>query len=263
MNIKKKLRNLGIKPVDGQNFLVSESVIKSLVAAGEVDGKHVLEIGGGTGAVTRELVKQARKVTVIEKDTVLADHLRDEFDESVEVINQDFLETDIDADRCVSNLPFKITSKALEKLGKAQIQSSIIVQKQLAEKAVADPGDSNYGSFTVMVNYYFIPVKLRNISSASFYPSPDVKASILKLYPNRERHGIENEENFFLTSRALFTHKRKKVRNAFVDARHIFEIEKEEAKQIRDKVPYSEERVINLDVRKIAEISEFLETRVL
>ena len=258
MDVKQKLRELGVRPVDGQNFLVSDKITEALAEAGEVEDRHALEIGGGTGVVTEKLVEKAEKVTVIEKDTTLAKHLEEEFP-NIEVINGDFLQEDIEADRCVSNLPFKITSPALEKLGKAQIQSALIVQKQLAEKAVADLGDANYGSFSVMINYYFVPVKLRNVSSSSFYPSPNVDAAILKLYPNKDRHGVENEEWFFKVSRALFTHKRKKVRNAFVDARHIFEIEKDFAKEIRDEIPFSEERVIGLDVRKIAEIAKHLE----
>jgi 16S rRNA (adenine1518-N6/adenine1519-N6)-dimethyltransferase len=258
MKVQKKLKELGIQPVDGQNFLTSEHVIEALVSAGEVEDKNVLEIGGGTGAVTEKLIEKAASVTVVENDTTLSRHLKEEFGDSVEVINKDYLQTDIEAERCVSNLPFQITSEAIEKLGKAQLQSALIVQKQLAEKAVADSGDSNYGSFSVLVNYYFVPVKLRDISSANYYPSPDVETSILKLYPNSERHGVEDEEAFFESSRALFTHKRKKVRNAFVDARHIFEIEKDYAKEVRDDLPHSEKRVVNLDVRKIAEITEYL-----
>ena len=262
MNVKQRLRDLGVRPVDGQNFLVDENVVDALVAAGEVEDQHVIEIGGGTGAVTEKLVGKAGSVTVVEKDTTLAEHLKEEFSGSATVLNKDFLETDIEADRCVSNLPFQITSKALEKLGKQQIQSALIVQKQLAEKAVADPGESNYGSFSVMVNYYFVPVKLRDISSSSFYPSPDVEASIIKLYPNKDRHGIEDEEEFFKISRALFTHKRKKVRNAFVDARHILDFEKDRAKEIRDDLPYSEKRVIQLNVKEISEIADFIQQNI-
>lgn len=262
MNQKRKLRELGVKPVQGQHFLNSEHVIEALVEAGEVDDQHVLEIGPGTGVVTEELVGRAEKVTAVENDTTLAGFIEDEFPE-VEVLNQDFLELeDLDYDRCVSNLPFQISSDALRKLGKHQIQSSLIVQKQLAEKAVADPGEGRYNEFSVAIQYYFVPVKLRNVPKSSFYPKPEVDAAILKLYPNRERHGVEDEEAFFELAKALFTHKRKKVRNAFVDARHMLEFEKDEAKQIRDELPHSEKRVNLLEVRDIAEISEFLEAKI-
>jgi 16S rRNA (adenine1518-N6/adenine1519-N6)-dimethyltransferase len=260
-DIEKKLRKLGVKPVEGQNFLNSEPIIQALVEAGEIEENHsVLEIGPGTGNITEHLVEKADNVYGVEKDTTLAEHLKDKYaDEKVEIVNEDFLNYELpEIDRCVSNIPFQISSEIIEILGKNQIQSSLIVQKALAEKAVAEPGESSYGPFTVMANYYFIPVKLRDVSKRRYFPQPEVETSILKLYPNKERHGVKNEDEFFDVTKALFTHKRKKVRNAFVDARHIIDIEKDEAKQIRDDIPHSDIRVVNLDVKKIVDIAEYL-----
>lgn len=260
MDVKKVLRRIGLKPVKGQNFLTNENVVDALVEASEIDEKKTLEIGPGTGVITRKLVERASDVVAVEQDTTLAKHLEKKFSGSnIEIVNQDFLDYEItDEERCVSNLPFQISSEAIEKLGKAQIQSALILQKELVDKAIASPGDSNYGRFTIMVNYYFIPVKLRNVSSSAYYPSPDVQTAIIKLYPNKQRHGIEDEDMFFKVTRALFTHKRKKVRNAFVDSRHILDMEKDRAKEFRDELPYSEERVINLDVKQIGQISDYI-----
>lgn len=262
MDPRKELSELGVKPVKGQNFLISEPVVEALVEAGEVDGKTVLEIGAGTGVITEKLVDRASRVIAVENDTVLAEHLEEKFP-GIEVVNRDAMDFEIpEVDRCVANLPFQISSQFIEILGKKQVQSSLILQKELAEKMVADPGDSNYGSFTVMVNYYFLPVKLRDVSSSKYYPAPEVDTSIVKLYPNSERHGVEDENFFFKISRALFTHKRKKTRNAFVDARHILEIDKNRAKELRDEIPHSEERVINLDIVQIREIADYLQNRI-
>ncbi len=265
MNVQRTLRELGIKPVKGQNFLTSDTIVRALVEAGEVEDKTVLEIGAGTGSITEKLAEQAEKVYALEPDTTLHRHLQEKFeDTNVEVLHEDFMDYEIpgDVDRCVSNLPFQISSEVIERLGTRQIQSSLILQQELGEKMVAEPGDSNYGSLTVMANYYFIPVKLQDVSSDHYYPRPEVDTCIVKLYPNKERHGVEDEEFFFKVSRALFTHKRKKVRNAFVDARHILDIGKDRAKEMRDELPYSEERVINLEIIQIKEIADFLEDRV-
>ncbi|MFB6145304.1 MAG: 16S rRNA (adenine(1518)-N(6)/adenine(1519)-N(6))-dimethyltransferase RsmA [Candidatus Nanohaloarchaea archaeon] len=264
MDVAKKLRELGVKPVKGQNFLKTGSVIDALVAAGEVENQTVLEIGPGTGAITEKLSEKAEKVVAVERDTTLYRDLVEEFkDSNVELVNEDILEYGIpDVDRCVSNLPFEISSEVLERLGKKQVQSALILQKELADRIVAEPGDKEFGRFTVMVNYYFIPVKLRDVSSKHYYPSPEVDTSIVKLYPNVERHGIENEEFFFKIVRALFTNKMKKVRNAFVDSRHILGITKDEAKELRDEIPHSETRVVRLDIRSLADIAEFLEGRL-
>lgn len=250
------LRKLGVQPVKGQNFLVDETVIEALVESGEAESKDVLEIGGGTGAITEKLLEKASELTVIEKDNTLAEHLKEKFSEA-EIIEGDFLDMEsIDSERCVSNLPFEISTDAVQRLGEEQIQSSVIVQKEVAEKATASPGDSNYGTFSIRCQYYFVPVNLRTVGSESFYPSPDVDGAILKLYPNEERHGLEDVDSLFTVSDALFTHKRKKVRNAFVDARHILDFEKDRAKDVRDDLPHSEERVVNLSVRQLVEVSE-------
>ncbi|MFT4892833.1 MAG: 16S rRNA (adenine1518-N6/adenine1519-N6)-dimethyltransferase [Candidatus Nanohaloarchaea archaeon] len=261
METRKTLRKLGIKPVKGQNFLTSEVTVEALVEAGEVENKKVLEIGAGTGAITGKLAEKAEKVYAVENNSVLAKHLKEEFEGSnVEVVEQDILEFDFDQeiDRCVSNIPFHLSSEIIEKLGQKQIQSALIIQDDLADRVVAEPGESDYGRFTVLANYYFIPVKLRTVPGSSFEPSPDVEAAIVKLYPNEERHGVGDREFFFKIVRALFTHKRKKVRNAFVDARHILEIEKDDAKEIRDDLPHSEKRVNQLEIIELKEIAEFL-----
>ncbi|MFB6207976.1 MAG: 16S rRNA (adenine(1518)-N(6)/adenine(1519)-N(6))-dimethyltransferase RsmA [Candidatus Nanohaloarchaea archaeon] len=256
MDVKRELEQLGVKPVKGQNFLISEHIVEALVEAGEVDGQRVLEIGAGTGNVTEKLVERAASVVTVENDTVLAEHLREKFP-GAEVVNKDILEHGIpEVDRCVSNLPFEISSEVIELLGKHQVQSALILQEELAEKMVAEPGESGYGPFTVLANYYFVPVKLQTVSREHYYPEPEVDTAIVKLYPNRERHGVTDEELFFKFSRALFTHKRKKARNAFVDARHILEIEKDRAKELRDRLPHSEERVIDLDIHQLNEMAE-------
>ena len=264
MDTEKTLRELGIKPVKGQNFLISEIIVEALVEAGEVEDKQVLEIGAGTGAITSKLSKKAEKVYAVENNSVLANHLKEEFGNlNLKVVEEDILEYDFkNIDRCVANIPFHLSSEIIEELGQKQVQSALIIQEDLADRIVAEPGEPDYGRFTVLVNYYFIPVKLRKVPASSFKPVPDVNAAIIKLYPNRDRHGVENEDFFFKIVRALFTHKRKKTRNAFVDARHILEITKDEAKDLRDELPNSEKRVNNLKIIDLKEIADFLQDRI-
>ncbi len=263
MEIQEELRKIGVESGKGQNFLKSGSSAEALVEAGEIEGK-VLEIGPGLGKITEKLSERTSNLVLAEKNRNLAKYIEENFPDA-EVLNQDFLELELESmsiDRCVSNIPFEISSDIIEKLGRSQVQSALIVQDELADKVVSNPGDSNYKFFSVKTQYYFLPVKLRTLSSRNFYPEPEVDAAILKLYPNRERHSIEDEEGFFYLVKALFTHKRKKLRNAFVDARHILEYEKDEAKKLRDKLPHSEQRVINLSIKQLAEVQEFLKYEV-
>lgn len=260
MNPRHKLAKLGLEPKEGQNFLIHEPTIQALVEAGEVEDHKTLEIGGGLGAITEKLQKKTDDLTVIENDSALANHLKEEFPE-IDVIQQDIMESDIsDFERCVSNIPFNLSSEIITKLGENQVQSALVVQEALADKVVSDPGDSDYGHFSALIDYYFLPVKLRTVNSSAFHPSPEVNAAIIKLYPGKDRHGIEDEEFFLSTIKALFTHKRKKLRNAVVDSRNMLDLDKDEIKEVRDEAPHSEERVVNLDVKKLSDVSEWLQS---
>lgn len=261
MDIERKLWKIGLNPGKGQNFLNSEPAATALVEAGEIEGQRTLEIGPGLGKITEKLAEKTDDLVLVEKNRNLASYIQKNFPNS-EIINEDFLELDlekINIERVVSNIPFQISSDIIEKLGEAQVQSALIVQDELADKIVAEPSDKSYGFSTIKAQYYFVPVKLRTITSRSFYPEPEVDAAIIKLYPNKDRHPIEDADSFFELVKALFTHKRKKLRNAFVDARHMLNFEKDEAKEIRDDIPHSEERVVNLGIKELAEIAEHLE----
>lgn len=257
MSIQEELKKIGLKPERGQNFLQNSSTIEALVAAGEVEDKTVLEIGPGTGSITEKIMESAEKVYAVENDSRLANYLKEKFKDNIEIIKDDFLEYKIpdEVERCVSNLPFQITSEALEKLGKEQLQSALILQRDVADKITAEPGDKKYCFQTVVCQYYFIPVKLRDISSRNFYPQPEVETSIVKLYPNRDRHGVKNEDEFLELVQTLFNNDRKKVRNSFVDGRHILGFEKHEAKNIRDKLPHSDKRVKQLEISQLRQIN--------
>ena len=262
MNPEKKLRKIGLKPGKGQNFLSSEPVIDALVEAGEPDGKKVLEIGGGTGALTKKIQERALNTTVVEKNGLLADYLQNNF-RNIKILGKDFRDIKFNRfERCISNIPFQHSKEILEKLGKAQLQSALIVQEELADKIVAEPGSKKYSETTIRINYFFIPVKLRKIPSSSFYPPPEVDGAILKLYPNVERHGIEKRDDFLRLTKALFTNSRKKVRNAFVDSRHILEMEKEQAKKIRDELPHSEKRVNELEIIELENIRQSIQKKL-
>jgi len=259
MNPEEQLRKIGLNPGKGQNFLNHRPTVEALVAAGEVEGKKTLEIGGGLGAITSVLGEETSDLTVVEKNGNMAVHLEKEFP-GVEVVNGDILEEDLSGfERCVSNIPFQLSSEIITKLGKAQIQSALIVQDDLADKITADPGSKKHGFFTVKSQYYFLPVKLRKVDSRCFYPRPDVDTAIIKLYPNKERHDIGNEEEFFSFVKALHTHGKKKTRNAFVDARNMLGISKDEAKDIRGGLPHRSKRVRELGIAELKECFEYFQ----
>ncbi|MFP4038465.1 MAG: rRNA adenine N-6-methyltransferase family protein [Candidatus Nanohaloarchaea archaeon] len=259
--IEKELRRLGLDPGKGQNFLTHQPTIEALAEAGEIEGS-VLEIGGGLGSITSHLLEKTSDLTVIENEALLADHLREKFPEA-DVVEGDVLQQDLSGfDRCVSNIPFQLSSEIIVKLGENQVQSALIVQEALADKIVADPGEKKHGFFTVKAQYYFLPVKLRPVDSSMFYPEPEVDAAIIKLYPGKHRHEIEDEEEFFSVVKALHTHGKKKLRNAFVDARNMLGTDKDEAKALRDDLPHRDKRVRELGIQELKQVFEFYQENI-
>ena len=163
------------------------------------------------------------------------------------------LEIPDDMDIVIGNLPFHLASDIIERLYTLQLRSVLIVQEEMADKAVAAPEDPNYNFFSFKMSYYFVPVKSAVISSGNYYPEPEVNTAVLKLYPGRERYDIDHEEKYMQLVNAMFTHRRKKLRNALVDDRNMIGDDKDSLKQIRDDIPHSEEKVFNLDVKKMHE----------
>ncbi len=264
--IRETLEKKGIKPNKDldQHFLLSEKILKREVDEAEITSEDiVLEIGGGIGNLTEELSDRAKKVITVEKDHKLANFLRKKFvNYNVEVIEGDFIDKKEELQeftKCVSNPPYQISSEIVEFLGKKNVLSVLILQKEFVDKLVAGPGSGNYGFFTVLTNFYFIPVFLEKVPKINFFPNPEVDSAMVKFFPRKTRFGIDDDESFLRTVRALFTTKRKKVRNSLVDSRHILKVSKEEIKNIRDEIPYSNKRVVNLSIKEIADIHIYLE----
>lgn len=260
------LKKYGINPKKhlDQHFLIDENAIqKEIEAANIKKTETILEIGPGVGTLTKELVKLAKKVIVIELDTSLADLLRQEFSSTIEIINADALEIEFPKfDKCVSNIPYSISGKLTVKLGALRKPSILMYQKEFAERIMAHPGDREYSKISVMSQYYFTPEYVATISRGSYYPVPKVDSAIVRLIPKKKNTKIKDEEAFKNTVSALFMHKNQKVKKAFYHSRHMFGLEKAEAKEIGESIPEAESKVDTLDIGNLAEISGYLKTHI-
>lgn len=244
-----------------QHFLQSEKTAEAVAKSAEPQNKHVLEIGGGKGKITSKICEHASRTTVIEKDKELAQKLREQTE--AQVIQGDFKKVDIpEFDACCSNPPFYLSSDILDFLSKKHKMSSLIVQKEFAEKIVCGPGNPEYSWRTVKTQLEFVPVKLRDISKNKFKPQPNCETSLLKLYPNENRHGIENKERFKAMIKPVFNNSRKKLRNSFVDSRHLYGISKKKAKKHRDDIAHSGQRVSSLGIQELSEAASDIEQAV-
>jgi len=264
--IPELLQKHGLSPKTGlgQHFLDDPTVLDREIEEAEIeDNDHVLEIGAGLGTLTTRLADVAGKVTTIEQDAALIPVLEKELKlhDNVELVHGDALDIEWpDVDRCVCNPPYQIASALVERLGEAGIPAVMVVQEEFAQRLVAEAGTDAYSRLTLLANYYFVPVYLDPVPATAFEPEPEVESALIKLFPANKQDEI-GPEQFFTTVDALFTHKRKKVRNAFVDSRHITGMTKDAAKEMRDDLPYSEQRVIDLELQQVVEIAQYLEGR--
>lgn len=215
-------RNLDKRPDKslGQNFLVDDTVVRDMVEAAQVDEKDVVvEVGPGLGALTQLLSSKAKQVLAIETDQELVNYLRDHTAKNVKIIHGDALRVDWtvtikDSYKIVANIPYSITSPLLRKTFQFEKKPSVIVllvQKEMAERIVAEPGSSERGFLTLLVEANATAKKNRTVKPGCFYPSPQTDSSIITLIPLKES---KMEQIFWPAVEAGFRHRRQILANS-------------------------------------------------
>jgi len=231
------LRRTGLAPKRsfGQNFLVSphvvEAIAKACVPDAETGRARVLELGAGTGVLTRALATRAKSVVAVERDRdlvpVLGDELGDVPEGRLRIVEGDAqaadareLLGDFDAESprvLCGNLPYQITGRLLERaVVHAEDVERVVfmVQLEVADRLAAEPGSKTYGALTVFVRAAFRVRKLFDVSKGSFHPPPDVTSAVVMLEPERPRRAAETDL-FRQVVKAAFGARRKTLRNAW------------------------------------------------
>lgn len=221
------LRQFGLRPRKtlGQNFLVNAGARENIIeAAGLSSHDVVLEIGPGLGALTERLVQEARRVVSVELDEALFHILKSTFSDipNLQLIHGDILElapSDLNLEPgyvVVANIPYNITSSVIRHLMESTIPAErvvLTVQKEVAERITASPGDMNLLALSVQV--FGSPSIQAQISKGSFYPTPKVESSVVRI-EMRSSVSLEPGEldTLFKLARAGFSQKRKQLKNA-------------------------------------------------
>ncbi|ELY86186.1 16S ribosomal RNA methyltransferase A [Natrinema altunense] len=225
-------------PNRDQHFLVDDRVLDRLptyLDETDADTSHLLEIGGGTGALTDRLLAVGDEVTVVERDRELAAFLREEFAEEIDageltVIEGDALEIDLpDFTASVSNLPYGVSSEIAFRLFPERQPLVLMFQQEFAERMVADPGTSEYGRLSVSSQHYADVELVESIPKEAFSPPPAVRSAVVRAVPRDPDYAVENEAFFLRFVKALFTQRRKTIRNAIRNTAHISGLAEPEA----------------------------------
>ena len=211
----------------GQNFLLDGQLLARIARVpGPLDGAEVLEVGPGPGGLTRALLLAGAKVVAIERDRrclpALAE-LGEAFPDKLEVIEGDALKVDAPSlfagkPHIVSNLPYNVGTELFTGWLTADwapwwASLTLMFQKEVAERIVADAGDAAYGRLAVLAQWRSTPRIAMGVNRAAFTPPPKVMSAVVHLVPGEQPDGVELKVLERLTA-AAFGQRRKMLRQS-------------------------------------------------
>lgn len=235
----------------GQNFLIDDNVLENIVEASGVSNDDlVIEIGPGLGNLTEYILNSAKYAILIEIDPKMIEVLDDRFSnvKNYTLLNEDVLKVNIDElvnkveeeinfkfknVRVVANLPYYITTPILFKLleDENRIDSiTVMVQKEVAERMVANSRSKDYGILTLMVKYFSEANIDIVVPNSSFIPEPGVTSAVVSLQKQR-KYEVGNEELFFKLIHNAFAQRRKKMINS-LESTHFNNMTKAEIEEV-------------------------------
>ncbi len=211
----------------GQNFLIDNKILNQIVNCVEIENKNILEIGPGTGNLTKYILnKKPKKFTVIEKDYRLVNNLKELFKENLNIINDDVLNIDenlLFEEKVIvfGNLPYNISTEILSKwiinLKKDFWFDNLVLmfQKEVADRIIANYNNSNYGRLSILANWKLNIKKICDIKPSSFSPKPKIDSSLLLFSPKINFYKIKDPKNLEKITRIFFNNRRKMIKKPF------------------------------------------------
>lgn len=261
----------------GQNFLIDDNVVEGIVDAGNISNEDlVIEIGPGLGTLTKPLLERAGKVISIELDKRMVKILEDRFSlyNNFELIQKDVLKVDLKEliernkkeghlknAKIVANLPYYITTPIIMKLLEEELDLdsiTVMIQKEVADRLIAIPGDKETGAITYSIYYYSEAEAILEVPNDSFIPEPEVTSKVIKLNIRKNPPiDVRNKEVMFRIIKCAFMQRRKTLLNALTNAK-VF-INKEEGIRILNKLNLDENvRAEKLKIEDFAKITNII-----
>jgi len=217
-------------PNRDQHFLVDDRVLDRLpgyAREADVGLSHVLEVGAGAGALTDRLLAVADRVTAIERDPDLAEFLREEFAAEIDagtltVVEGDALDVELpEFTASVSNLPYGASSEIAFRLLPRGKPLVLMFQREFAERMAAEPGSDEYGRLSVTAGHYADVEVVEPVPPEAFSPPPAVDSAVIRTTPRDPEYDVPDDDFFMGFLRAVFTQRRKTMRNAVRNTVHI------------------------------------------
>ena len=193
----------------GQNFLKDSNIVKKITNICEIDKDSlVIEVGPGGAIMTKELAARAKNVLAYEIDTDLENELAIKLSSIKKyTYNKLFF---------VSNVPYYITTPILMKIINSNLHFDkivMMVQKEVGDRFSTNPGNKDYGSITVLLNYFYEVKKEFFVSKREFVPVPKVDSVVISFTERKEKLYLKDFDFFEKVLRDSFQYKRKNIRN--------------------------------------------------
>jgi len=212
----------------GQNFLINEEIINTIIDSAKIENKNVLEIGPGTGNLTSKILKKKqKKLFVVEKDQELCQLLNKSFKDKITIINEDVLkinEKKLSNEKLIvfGNLPYNISTEILcnwiinlEQKDYWFDELVLMFQKEVAERIIAKYNTSNFGRLTILSNWRLDIKKICDVSPLCFSPKPKIDSTLLYFCPKKVFFEFNSPKNLEKITRVFFNHRRKMIKKPF------------------------------------------------
>lgn len=214
-----------MKAYRDQHFLVDRNAIERIANLIPVQGKQVLEIGPGNGALTRALLERGAIVHAVELDANLCDELSIIFSNEIasgqfEVIHGDAVKCEYPPfELAISNLPYSASSKITFRLLDHGFEEAVLMyQAEFVKRMVAPTGTHDCGRLSVMVQTFASVRKCFDLPPTSFSPRPQVRSSVVRICPRPPFFPVNDYHIYADLVRVLFMHRRKTVRNCLKES---------------------------------------------
>lgn len=238
------------KKSKGQNFLIDDRVADRIVGYGGITSEdRLLEVGPGFGILTERLVNMGDSLTCIELDVKLAEHIRSTYGDRLTLLEGDAVKVPFpEFDVFVSNLPYSVSTPIIFKLLENEFRTAVVmVQKEFADRMIADVGSPDYSRLTVNLFYHADCEIMEPVPASRFDPRPKVDSAVVKITPRPAPFDVLDERTFFKVTEACFNHRRKKIGTSLRNTGLVDSAE---------DIPYKDERIESLRPAEIGEIAD-------
>jgi len=208
-----------------QHFLVDAGALDQIVKTASLEPSDiVLEIGGGIGNLSERIASHVQKLIIIELDPQMVAVLKDRLAvfPNVEIILENVMDVDLQTlgfNKIVANLPYSISSDVTLKLLQQPFDMAVLMyQYEFAKRLTAVAGGKDYGRLSVHVQYKTEAAFVFKVPKGSFEPAPKVDSAVVRLLSRSTAYPVKNESFFFDVTKALFSQRRKKIKNTLLSS---------------------------------------------